>query len=334
MGLVSIKEVWNGRTGTFEIAGGLVHRTYERHFRIRTDSETDSAVTVAFDNPIVPLLGSFYVSFNTGEFDTAAICVRKTPTQSEEDPLVWMLVCEFDSQAPEFAAYDANGNPTTPGQGGKPGGPHDSAAFEPWEFEGEVITQTKGLRVAIAEPPTETAERNVAVVNSARDPYDPLPEYLSPRSLVTVTRNEPTLDLLTMLRYSMAINSDDWNGFPPGKAQMHPIKWSRFFRNGQYWYKKTYKIELISPDEIYDTFQVRLPDMGFRQFKDFENAELLDPVPIRQGDSQTEVTTPQLLNGAGRVLTPEQKDAGGVVYRDFNAYRMLPFAPFKLNIPL
>src|SRR5581483_11506179 len=113
MPVVSVYEVWTGRTGqdTF-----TKRRTFSRVFEVWTDNAFDDAVVVG-SCPLLPRLGNGYPT------DPAAVVVAVKPAQDDETPLRWMVTCDYDTQ-PDNPQRQANQQqPAGASGGGQPQGP-------------------------------------------------------------------------------------------------------------------------------------------------------------------------------------------------------------------
>jgi hypothetical protein len=173
-------------------------------------------------------------------------------------------------------------------------------------------------RSAAADP---AAERSTPILNSAGDPYDPLPEEDAQVEVLTITRWEKTIDNDKLRRYAGATNSKVFAGGAEGAALMMPIKRRRQYENGQFLWQVTYQIK-FAPPHIPWLWDHRLVDQGFRELKDGKR------IPIWKNGQQ--VTAPELLDGAGRPL-PDSEVSKGVFSQRFYTRRRMDFGPLNLE---
>jgi hypothetical protein len=89
MAVVEVKEIWAGRQMTL---GERWQRTYERVFRVRTDTPTDGPLQEISPINGIPLLYSSYINASGTEFDLLALCNRITGVQEQaDDPFEWRV---------------------------------------------------------------------------------------------------------------------------------------------------------------------------------------------------------------------------------------------------
>lgn len=149
------------------------------------------------------------------------------------------------------------------------------------------------------------------VLNSANDPFEPAPTRFKSNVVLTVKVNAATFSGSTALGYCNKTNSDTFQGADPGTLllSIESAVTQEHDATGSYW-AITYQME-YDPDG----WDLEILDAGMRQLDD-------------QGEKTNilikgrEVTTPQLLDGAGEVLAK----GANPEYLDFKRYERIAFS--------
>jgi hypothetical protein len=359
MGIISVKEISSGRSGSFD---DTFRRSYTRTVRVITDDTATGPIVVAF-NPLMPNLWDPYVSHATGEIDIDAPLREKTPRlEDESDPYRWLVELRYDTEGPEPVLYQEDGTPLGGVQGqspGKPGGGGgmDQPELRPWDISIDTMEYQKPLRLAFDEdqaklPATQTPKRTVPVVNTAFDQYDPLPTYDTGEEIITITRIEPSFDRKRARAYRFALNSTPFMGAERGEAQMLPIRARYTPINKRLYPEVTYRIRFKEPevvrkvlangqvqDELVHVgWQPRLLSQGYRRAllqvggepdRTKQNTPILDQLTM------TPTNTLHFLNDKDQPLTPQEVAEGSaIVPQTFLAYRYLPFDVFRFNLAI
>lgn len=331
MAIVNVKEVWSGREGGFNAD---FSRRYVRNFRVETDDTSDGPIEVGFAVGI-PRLWERYVSHQTGEIDNLALCREVTPVQDAGNPYLWDVRCEYSTESPEPGGMPTGGGVPTGGfpdgaDPGKPGagGQADSPEAKPWEVEYEPETYRLPMRKAF-DNQGPNARRVLPVLNAAKQPFDPLPEYEVGGDVLTVTRIEKNPDHQKLRQYAYALNSDDFLHAGFAQAQCLPIRRKRMWIGGQQYWECTYRIRFVP--EGWDTWQPEILNAGRSQLTD-DPSEL--PVEIRYPRSHQQIGHDWPLTRDGKAMTPEEIEAAdhSDLYLTFYAYRVLPFSELNLTI--
>ena len=323
MGFRSVCELHDGRTGG--LSEGL-ERRYTRRFRVRTDSKSVGPIEVMFA-PGVPRLYDPYQSYGTNEFDSFALCRRVTPTQDADDWFTWVVECEYDT-----TGGNPQGQPENPGQPGTGGG--SGAAGDPTLEPQTVEWGTQSREVALIEDLGDPDSNDPIIknprpiLNSAGQPFDPVPTIEQAHLTLTIERNEVEFDVGKATKYRNVVNKDMWLDRIPGRWLCRQIT-GRVVYKGAYQYARVRYEFWLSPT-------IRARDF-------WDNLELLDqglcrldadgerPVPIiRNGHP---ISQPALLKDGAPLTRAQIRNPNvGPQYLRFKRYRREPFAPLKITI--
>jgi hypothetical protein len=199
----------------------------------------------------------------------------------------------------------------------------------------------------MSDPTDADPTADIPVVNTATDPFDPLPEYHRAYPVLNITRFEPSHDVAAAARYSYALNAEPFYFASPGQAQLYPITAAVQWFGGYPMWRKTYRIRFtIEPRRVVCLFGGGAPvvrpanwqpvvlNTGYRELRLTGVGGLTDltksPSVILDSRTFQPVQHPQLLDENGFQMTPEQiRDTGGV-WMEFAAYRVMSFAPLNL----
>jgi hypothetical protein len=302
MGIVSINEIHDSRRGERELE--KAKRAYVRSFRVVTDSHLDGPAAVV-NAPGIPTVGTQYIT--ASESDLGAILKNKESNQSSEDPLVWTVSCNYDSETPDPA--DAEENPL--------------ARPIKWKFsfqkESQAVHQDLDGR---------------GVVNSAGQPFLPPTEISVTRPLITAEKNQSSFSFSFVSGVVDCVNSVAWNGFPIGTVKIDSVEASSEFENNVGFWKLNWTFSVNwegwIPTKILDAgfYEVIPPGSSSSYFSSYVPGEIDSSgwavtgtqAQLRQIRDAfgTPVNAPQLLCG-GRALPPEARNFP--CYRFFRFYR-------------
>lgn len=324
MGFRSVCELHDGRTGG--LSEGL-ERRYTRRFRVRTDSKAVGPIEVMFA-PGVPRLYDSYQSYGTGEFDSFALCRRVTPTQDADDWFTWVVECEYDT-----TGGTPQGQPENPGQPGSGGGSGASGdpTLEPPTVEWGAQSREVAFMEDLGDPDAHEASEEFyprTLLNSAGQPFDPVPTIEVSHLTLTVERNEAEFDQLKARKYKGVVNKDVFLGYAAGLWFLKHIT-GRVVYKGAYQYARVRYEFWLAPtvDEKDHWDNLDLLDQGLCR-KGNDNGP---PIPIMVNGHP--ISQPALLKN-GFPLPPPQiinPDIGPQFLR-FKRYRRVPFAPLKITI--
>lgn len=229
MAVVSVEELFPGRRGSDGIERKLKHT---RVFEVITDDPADDE-TIAGAGVGIPRNGDLHPN------NPFAVMVAISADNSDETPLIWLVVCEYDTELPgnqarEAGGYDASGQSQVGGQGssaGTPGNPlarDDNPLDRPatfrivWEQTQKIATETvlggEPEGVDIAWP------HGTQICNGVGDPFDPPPMKDTAHPIITIEKNYPIghslLALSEQLLWQNAINLGEWRGCPEGTLRI------------------------------------------------------------------------------------------------------------------
>ena len=199
-------------------------RTYERRFKLETDSESDNEHTVG-SHASLPIIGNTHPS-NANAFVVNIRVENNNPWKG------WVVTAEYSSE------YELTTNPI------------NDPAIITWgseQFQKVAVEDTSGH----------------AIVNSFGDYYDPPAMMDDSRRTVTITKNLAAVPSW-ILSYQDAVNNDVFtiDGFSVaiGKAKMQSVTVAaKEKRNGTSFYPVTFTIHLQK-----NGWLLELLDAGFR----------------------------------------------------------------------
>lgn len=392
MAAIEVSLLFTGRGGkdTFD-----KHRTYSRVFEVITNDPTDEENVVGnalVDGVGIPSLGAVL------ETDTDAVVVSIDCQQSDDDPSLWHVTVEYDTDPPTpdrdrpDQRVDVDGNPidktdrpenplNEPAQWSLTSQDSEEPAIEGIEVDAAgnlVITNPpawiaatnykrgayvkNGGKVYLCVTPGESAAAGgplglgnaivdndavwmfhatfaqtqndpnyvirVAILSSAKLPYDPPPMVTVSRAVLSVTKNMPMGGLDYVLALKNAVNIIPWRGLPPRCAKVLVVTHDGGKQQNGIFYVTT-KWDILLDG---DTHDLRVLDSGLYELvtytDELTSLQVTDYQRIKDASDEP-ITDPVPLNGAGRRLKPDDPP----VFRryvprqmrviDFNA--VLPF---------
>jgi len=326
MAVVSVQEIWNGRTG--DLNAKLV-REYLRVYRVQTDSKLDDQVIVMSATGL-PRLYDIYLGPN-GAYDTGAIVSSGHARQEDNSPFFWIVEVKYSSEVGENRKWD-----NSPEQA-RDQTQNQNPLYRPPSIKWSGQEYQRPIQEA-AEVLDGITHFGNAIVNSAGEMFDPAAEVQDANLTLVIGRNEPLASQDVLLAYMNVVNSDYFMGWPPGTALMKPIEYDSNFENGLYYFKATYTIHFRSSisggvqDDgavlpiVQEGWILKPLDQGYAKLVQDDQGDFHN-VPIRvQGQP---ITAPQLLDGTGQVLPIGDPP----VFRKFRVYPSMPFAPLRLPFP-
>jgi len=185
------------------------------------------------------------------------------------------------------------------------------------------------------EPPADNdGFENMAVLNSAGEPFSDLPTRRRSSLTLICTRNEENVDMTIANQWQDVVNSDEFKGAEPGTLLLEIDVGDEETRGGVTFRPVTYLMQ-----HRVEGWDDLIQDKGMKQLKlkDPGNPELGKKlVNIVDADDGTSESEPKLLNGEGQPLSKTYAGfAAGVVavYRAYRPYTMRrPFADLELGI--
>jgi len=303
MGVVYVKELWEGRSGSDGIER---RREYTRMFEVRTDDNADDA-TVAGGTVLLPRNGSAYPT------DAFALVVRIRPDQDSGDPTLWKVACDYSTEMPVAQGRESQGINAATGaseataSGGDPATRQNSPLNRPPVYK---VSHEQTTEIVEAD------KDGNAILNSAGDPYDPPLEDEVSYAVVTVTKNLAVVQFDWLEQFVDSVNSVIWNGRAVRTCRMMAIEYEAATENGVTFWRVTFRVK-IRPKK----WDRKVIDRGFREtVTGSANKALQDP---KTGAFSAE---PILLDGLGKRLGPGLPP----VYFPANGFRIKQEKAFSL----
>lgn len=277
MSVAECYEYVEGRQGSEKVekvAAGLlrIHRQYTRPYIVITDDPLDSQATV-LAAPELPIIGQVYLTDNDG--DPSAKVMERLPTQDPNDPKLWVVNINYSSNPP----FDFNENPFL--------------RAPVWSLDYEKVERARRYDV-LGNP----------YINSARQPFDPPPTYLSVQPVVSISINKTEADFEALGGFAYAhslqdrVNVDVWNGFPIYTV-LAGLKVRQLIEGAYFGYTLDYTLRVRWDAWI----PTRYIDQGFYHFKDIGDTGGSDIQLVQARDhTGAPLSSPVLLDGAGGLL--------------------------------
>lgn len=289
MAVLTVGELWAERDADW--ANEKNERSYTRAFKVVCDSVDDGPMTVLQDSRI-PLPYSVYTERN-GLADIGTRLVRRNVKQDDDNPLVWIVECEYENSTTDVK--DPPENPLL------------KAPTYEWSFSRykRIVEKADLLDVN-----GNVALADAAITNSARAPYDPPPEKDDSRPILTYSINQLQFFPSVAVEYADAVNEDPFLGVDPGKAKIVGISGKQHWHKeyGSYW-EVTITIEFRE-----EGWDLKILDAGFfdTNGKIFQDSKG-EPYP-----------KPQRLDGLGAML-PLATPADESIFFTYRVYKRKNF---------
>lgn len=288
--VVSLNETFGTREANITLAAGKVTNVFLRVFRIVLDSGGAGADVAAASDNRLPVVGSVH------PFASYAICNSIRLRPESNDDKIWTAEIQYSSDVL--------------GDDQEPENPLDAPAKKSWSF-------------APYQRPFNIDVKGKAVLNKAKDQFDPLPEVEDNRIVLRYSKNVADFDVSQMRQYRRAINSDDFLGWPPNTVRVSGITADDDIQNDVYFWRVTYEFQLRG-DDATDDWKVRLLNQGFRQLTgDGSTGTAYEVIQDKNGVA---LNQPALLDDGGLELTD-----GDPIFLEFDAYNSLPFSVFGIT---
>jgi hypothetical protein len=265
MAIVDVTEIWSGETWEDEAEG---NRTYERLFRVYSDTPTETQLAVKTAVGIPPL-GSAYPT------DVTAFARRRSARRIDESRLVWEVTVAYDNSKPD---------------------PNPLLQPPKIRWSSSLVTQ-----------PVVRDLTGKACLNSAGDYFDPPLEADFPRWTATIQFNTDFVPTW-ILSYSGAINSSpisiDGVAVDALHARIVSLEIGEVQEENEVSFRQvTVGIECRRVgDQVFDLQPL---DQGFREKVEDELKDIL--IEDAEGNLQRP-TAPVLLDGNGRMLSNPTPD--------------------------
>lgn len=294
MAIVTVKEKPMRRLAQ-KIKGGV--RDHKRHFIIETnDAASTLAQLEAAQDPTtglkVPQFFELYPS------DLGCFCQGVEFEQKEEAPWVFDGFFTYSSETSMEQEQEKEANPLS--QPAKIRYGHDRYTRKVWkDINGK------------------------AILNSAKEPFNPPIEIESGRPVITVTKNLSTFSGSMAEAYQDAINSDSFLGYPPYTVRLMGIEADLILAIPQAYWTVTGVFAVNR-----ETWRLNVLDQGYNQLAEsMTSANSPGLSPIIDGRDGMPVQTPQRLDGHGLIIPV---GTAASVFLPFKVYQELPFSALGL----
>lgn len=223
MSVTSCDEIGRGKRGAR--LGGNYSTEYQRTFRLRTSSNSDTAYSVVWST-LLPQRGDVHPQ-DAGAF------VKELVARETDDPRTWEVDVKYSSLQltdPTRQTEDPLDEPAT------------------FSFDTE--------RIEVA---TQTDFDGVPIANSAGYPFDPPQSYETGVLLIDYADNVDTVDSAGIVNYLYACNSETFWGKDPYTVLMARFRANQAYRNGISYWKRSMQFK---HDPEVDYRYTVLVDMG------------------------------------------------------------------------
>lgn len=223
MAIISVTTISAGRTAEYD---DEFRQTYEKVFRVVTDSALDEQATVLAANGI-PLRHSIYYDLN-GVVNRFALCEKVSArVEDEEYPLQWLVTASYSTK--RWDEIRRKGGPDQQNQNQQPENPLNDPPDVSYDFQAyqDVIDKDLGTP-------------SLPVTNSAGERFNPAKEAPMPLIVLTIVKNEANYSPATAINYYGAVNSDEFFGFSIGTVMCMGIKGQSEYKNDYFFFKVTY----------------------------------------------------------------------------------------------
>lgn len=296
MAHLETQEIWDNDAS----GDATAHRVWTRKFLVLYDEVVASAE--ALDAPDIP------TRWSPHPLDFRMLASDAKASKWKSDPLTHIVEVTYDSQT----------------------GAEDRGDDDPLARPATIETDF----IAYQKPLVYDKDGN-AVLNSAKDPFDPPAQIEDSRIILKFTRFEASLDVARSLAYRNAVNTDSFWGFSAGEVMCMYIKQTRHFENAiEYWQtsyefhvKENGSLNSDGTDTPYLGWDIVIPDMGYNEVGANGKRYM-----IHEDNSTRPVSVPVRLNGAGLQLRPPNAPSSKTWFLIFRPnYRYLSFS--ALNLP-
>jgi hypothetical protein len=269
MAFLSVLEQFLGRTGSGD---SKALREYTRVFKVVVDSLLYDSRTI-LGAPGLPLLWDLYIG-SDGIPDELGARLHKYTAEHAED-FAWVVTAHYTNQPKANTGRGRNG---TQEAGDK------NPLNRPTEISIDAVT---------FQQPIDFTPGGVAICSSTGERFDPAVSRDDSRRIYTFTRTVPIPSPIADT-YKDVVNSDVWNGNPPGTAKIGTIKYVRADENGQTYWKETTPISVD-----FDGWDAKVMDVGTKWI---DGANKPFPFIGMHGE---QLTGTHGLNGEGGPLYPQ-----------------------------
>jgi hypothetical protein len=331
--ILSVGEIYAGRTGTPFAAGGP--RNYVRKFRVRVnpddiDNRKMTDVDIVEDGRVPKPYAYYRSTYDGSQVDRLALCIKLVAEREHSDDWqTWIVTAEYSTEMPE------NG----PDFAWRFGNNRDGPQNQP-ELEKPVVEWSRVTKM-VARPYDLTGR---PYLNTAGQPLTPAPQRRVTNQVLLITRNFLEWNPMIADQYTDVLNNQECLGYPPGFVLCTITGVKDKWRGPLRYARVTFSLELAYPDPdavphvdpvTDNTFyleghQPSHLNAGFYQLApassppDGQPGPVLPsrPVPIYR-DGVRVSSSPALLDAWGVALPPD----GAPVWLNFEDFRYNDLSP-------
>lgn len=168
----------------------------------------------------------------------------------------------------------------------------------------------------------------VPILNTAGDPFDPPNAIPHADPMLSITRNEASINPFVQDIYAYTVNSDPFIGLAAGQCLMKPIIASRVKKGDLLYWSVSYNIVIrhprnTTPDKAWWSRDL---NKGLRA-----RSEVGGSAEAVTGEEGQTAPEPVLLDEDGLVLSDERITIGDVVWIQKQVYKTAPFSLLALG---
>ncbi len=225
MTITSVAEL-PGRDASFN---DKFEREYTRTFQVVTDDKATGPQAVA-SNVLIPQVFTSYSLILGAEFDDGSRVTNIAPRQDDDNPFVWEVVVTYSTLSEDKDEQDPN----------------------PLLRPADIVMTSETLQVAAEGIPKDDRNREDTqlegpIATAAGELFDPPPMKDVSRPVLTITRNEATIDSVFLMEFADTVNAETFFGAQPRQLKMSAPQFRSVFENGlQFWnvtYQMTFRVE-------------------------------------------------------------------------------------------
>lgn len=281
MAVTSVIEIWSGRTGGQNPSGDV---EFTRVFHVLTNSRSDDSVVVLSSGSL-PAIGAVYPTY------AGAYLLDRKANQSDDDGLGWEVVCRYTSVNIELRE-----SPTD----------RDTV----WADKVEWIEEPVGVDLD-----------NVAIVNSAQEPFDVITKPI-PVLVITAKKNFVSYSRSAdFFPFVGRTNSASFLGFSAGEVLLADMSNDDTTENGTTFSARSYTFKARTDRS--NPWKTRVLDQGYMNWDSVNEVQY--SAYTRDGQP---VQRPVLLDGSGQTLAIW--DGAAPVFLDFRLRNTADFTTIGL----
>jgi hypothetical protein len=174
------------------------------------------------------------------EFDDGSRVTNIAPRQDDDNPFVWEVVVTYSTLSQDEDEQDPN----------------------PLLRPADVVMSSNDSQVAVEgvfrdDPNAEDDQLGGPVANAAGEIFDPPPMMDVSRPVLTITRNEATVNSIFLMGFANSVNAETFFGAQPRQLKMSAPQFRNVFENGLQFWTVTYQMEFRT-----DTWDSQIVNQG------------------------------------------------------------------------